>query len=168
MTSTDTQVGDQWALGSSPDGDTHRDAEAAVLDWTRERLWLSPVVRAMLDAIAAGQIDSPELPGEPEVGIFPYRWHEEWEAAAMAALSCANPEPRAPEPTPIADDFAEVLTWVLPLAKGYASGRDVAANQRIIQNAEEILAKHAKGSPAHMIEMAVARTTLNKAPVRND
>lgn len=28
---TDTQVGDQWPLGSSPDGDTHRDADGAVL-----------------------------------------------------------------------------------------------------------------------------------------
>lgn len=118
--------------------------ESSPLDWSRERLWLSPIVQQMLNAIAEGQIDSPELAGEPEVGIQPYRWHEEWAAAASAAMACADP--RAPEPTPIADNLADALTWVLPLAKGYAAGRDVAANDRLIQNAEEILAAHAKGS----------------------
>jgi len=34
MTPTDTQVGDQWALGSSPDGDTHRAPDGAVLGRT--------------------------------------------------------------------------------------------------------------------------------------
>lgn len=133
------------------------------LDWSRERLWLSPVVQQMLNAIAEGQIDSAEMAGEPEVGIPPYRWHEEWAAAASAAMACADP--RAPEPTPIANDLADALTWVLPLAKGYAEGRDVAANHRFIQNAEEILAAHAKGGVAHQIEMAVARTILNHAEI---
>ena len=32
----------------------------------------------MLTAVDAGDIDSVEMGGEPEVGIAPYRWHEEW------------------------------------------------------------------------------------------
>jgi len=64
------------------------------------------------------------------------------EIASINAILVDQPRPnRAPEPTPLADDLADALTWVLPLAKGYAAGRDVAANQRIIENAEEVLLK---------------------------
>jgi len=88
------------------------------------------------------------------------------EIASIDTVLVDQPRPnRAPEPTPLASDLAEALTWLLPLAKGYAAGRDVAANQRIIQNAEEILAAVAKGTTAHQIEMAVARTTLNRAEI---
>lgn len=48
------------------------------------------LVRTMLTAIEAGQIDSPELDGEPEVGTPPHRWHEEWEYSARAILALAS------------------------------------------------------------------------------
>lgn len=44
----------------------------------------------MVEAIKNGVIDSQELDGEPEVGIPPHKWHEEWLFYAEAALSEAK------------------------------------------------------------------------------
>lgn len=44
-------------------------------------------LREMLGAIEAGSIDSEECPGDPDSGIMPYRWHQEWAHYAKSALS---------------------------------------------------------------------------------
>lgn len=51
---------------------------------------LRALVQTMLTAIDDGQIDSPELDGEPEAGIPPHRWHEEWRYSAERALAEAT------------------------------------------------------------------------------
>lgn len=52
---------------------------------------LRNVVEQMLAAIERGAIDSEENAGEPEVGIPPHRWHEEWSFYARAALDASPP-----------------------------------------------------------------------------
>lgn len=50
-------------------------------------------LREMVEAAEKGHIDSEQLPGEPEVGLRPYKWHEEWThyaKEALAALEKAN------------------------------------------------------------------------------
>lgn len=44
------------------------------------------LLRIMVDAINAGQIDSPEIQGKPEHGILSHKWHEEWLYDAEKAL----------------------------------------------------------------------------------
>ena len=49
-----------------------------------ERQKMVEALGSMLLAIKNGQIDSPELDGDPEAGIPPHRWHEEWAHHAAA------------------------------------------------------------------------------------
>lgn len=52
----------------------------AVTEYIRADLAQNTVtlLRIMVDAINAGQIDSPEIQGEPENGTPNHKWHEEW------------------------------------------------------------------------------------------
>ena len=57
---------------------------------TMKREDVDDVVKCLeeiLEAIRTGNIDSPWLAGEPEVGIPAHRWHEEWEYYAKEKLS---------------------------------------------------------------------------------
>lgn len=48
---------------------------------------LERLTRIMVEAIDGGDVDSRELDGEPEVGIPPHKWHEEWVYNARQALT---------------------------------------------------------------------------------
>ncbi len=63
----------------------------------------------MIEAIDGGSVDSVQLDGEPEVGIPPHRWHEEWVFYARAAMNKARGLPddgtgRDPSPPQTASD----------------------------------------------------------------
>jgi hypothetical protein len=48
---------------------------------------LIEALEVMIEAVENGGIDSPTMDGEPEVGIPPFKWHEEWLFYARLALS---------------------------------------------------------------------------------
>ena len=55
---------------------------------------LIDLLRGMLRAIENGGIDSEELPGDPDAGIPPYKWHEEWASYTRDALDEYDAEQR--------------------------------------------------------------------------
>lgn len=50
-------------------------------------LKVEEALREMVQAARNGHIDSEDMPGDPDSGIMPYKWHEEWAHHAKAALS---------------------------------------------------------------------------------
>ena len=52
----------------------------------------------MIAAIDASAIDSEMLPGEPEVGINPHKWHDEWAHHVRAILASLHREAIAEKP----------------------------------------------------------------------
>lgn len=53
----------------------------------------------MIAAIDANAIDSEMLPGEPEVGIHPHKWHDEWAHYVRAILASLHREAIAEKPS---------------------------------------------------------------------
>lgn len=57
-------------------------------------------LRQMINAVETGNIDSPEIQGEPENGIPSHRWHEEWVFHAKQALAAHEAAKAATQPKP--------------------------------------------------------------------
>jgi hypothetical protein len=55
-------------------------------------------LKEMIAAIDANSIDSEMLPGEPEVGIHPHKWHDEWAFYVRAILASLHREAIAEKP----------------------------------------------------------------------
>jgi len=82
----DAELGN-WMVAKDIEWETWANLIAAAPDLAHE-------LGKLLEAIDAGQLEmnSPELDGDPESGIPPHPWHEEWLYYARRAHARATPE----------------------------------------------------------------------------